>query len=113
MKGRKNRCYLFRFPAETVQGCFIPRLMVYVKGQNTGVNLRNPKGQAGYPHLRDLKKVHSSCGLSQVLDLFRGKVLGILTELEPRTILRLYYPNHTRYTFGYFGTKVIIEVIVS
>ena len=77
------------------------------------VNLRNPKRQAGYPHLKDLKKVNLSCGPSEVLDLLRGKVLGILTALGPRTILRLYYPNHTLYTFGSFVTKVIIEVIAS
>lgn len=86
---------------------------VMLKARIQRVNLRNQIRPAGYPHLKDLKKVDLSCGPSEVSDLFRGKVLGFQTELGPRIISRLYHPNHTLYTLGAFVTKVIIEVIVS
>lgn len=86
---------------------------VMLKARIQRVNLRNQVRPAVYPHPKDLKKVNLSCGPSEVLGLFRTEVLGIQTELGPRIISRLYYPNYTLYTFGSFVTKVIIEVLVS
>lgn len=99
------------FLAETAQVCF-PRIVfrIMLRSLTWRVSLRNLI-RPGVSLRKDMKE-DLSCGSSEVLALLRGKGLSLQTELGPRIILRLYYPNHTLYTFEYFLTNVIIKIII-
>lgn len=99
------------FLAETAQVCF-PRIVftITLRSLTWRVSLRNLI-RPGVSLRKDTKE-DLSCGSSEVLALFRSKGLSLQTELGSRIILRLYYPNHTLYTFEYFLTNVIIKIII-